>query len=90
MTLVTGIIGIAMLATFLGIMLWWVKALPLIIIIVFVFVLMLYDFVHARRRALSLEYSHCPACDHRKLSLGPPTLYEPRLSRHPRPRSAQE
>jgi hypothetical protein len=49
MTLVTGIIGIAMLATFLGIMLWWVKALPLIIIIVFVFVLMLYDFVQTVR-----------------------------------------
>ena len=49
MTLVTGIIGIAMLASFLGIMLWWVKALPLIIIIVFVFVLMLYDFVQTVR-----------------------------------------
>ena len=49
MTLITGIIGIAMLATFLGIMLWWVKALPLIIIILFVFVLMLYDFVQTVR-----------------------------------------
>ena len=34
MTLITGIIGIAMLAAFLGIMVWWVKALPLIIIVV--------------------------------------------------------
>jgi ABC-type amino acid transport system permease subunit len=49
MTLITGLIGIAMLATFLGIMLWWVKALPLIIIILFVFVLMIYDFVQTVR-----------------------------------------
>jgi hypothetical protein len=49
MTLVTGIIGIAMLAAFLGIMLWWVKALPLIVIILFVFVLMVYDFVQTLR-----------------------------------------
>ena len=34
MTLITGIIGIAMLVAFLGIMVWWVKALPLIIIVV--------------------------------------------------------
>ena len=38
-----------MLATFLGIMLWWVKALPLIIIIVVVVVLLLYDFVQTLR-----------------------------------------
>lgn len=51
MTLITGIIGAAMLATFLGIMLWWVKALPLIIIVVFVFLLLLYDFFGTLRRA---------------------------------------
>ena len=34
MTLVTGIIGIAMLMAFLGILLWWIKAVPLIIIVV--------------------------------------------------------
>ena len=34
MILITGLIGIALLATFLGIMVWWVKALPLIIIVV--------------------------------------------------------
>ena len=34
MTFVTGIIGIAMLMVFLGIMLWWVPAPPLIIIVV--------------------------------------------------------
>jgi hypothetical protein len=45
MTLVTGIIGIAMVLGFLGIMLWWVKALPLIIIVVVVMALLIYDFV---------------------------------------------
>ena len=34
MILITGLIGIARLAAFLGIMVWWVKALPLIIIVV--------------------------------------------------------
>jgi hypothetical protein len=38
-----------MLATFLGIMLWWVKALPLIIIVVLVLLLLLYDFVQTVR-----------------------------------------
>ena len=45
MTLVTGMIGIAMVLGFLGIMLWWVKALPLIIIVVVVMALLIYDFV---------------------------------------------
>jgi hypothetical protein len=48
-TFVTGIIGIAMLVTFLGIMLWWVKALPLILIICGVVLLLLYDFVQTLR-----------------------------------------
>jgi hypothetical protein len=43
--LITGIIGIAMLFAFVGIMVWWVKALPLIIIFVVVGSLLLYDFV---------------------------------------------
>ena len=43
--LITGIIGIAMLFVFVGIMVWWVKALPLIIIFVLVGSLLLYDFV---------------------------------------------
>jgi hypothetical protein len=47
--LITGIIGIAMVATFLGIMVWWVKALPLIVIIVFVMALMAYDFIQTVR-----------------------------------------
>ena len=51
MTLITGIIGIAMLATFLGIMVWWVKAPPLIIIVVVVLALLIYDFVQELRAA---------------------------------------
>ena len=43
--LITGIIGIAMVFVFVGIMVWWVKALPLIIIFVLVGSLLLYDFV---------------------------------------------
>jgi hypothetical protein len=49
MTLITGIIGIAMLVAFLGIMVWWVKALPMIIIVVGVVLLLLYDFVQTLR-----------------------------------------
>jgi len=48
-TLVTGAVGIAMLATFLGIMLWWVKALPLIIIVAITMALLIYDFVYTLR-----------------------------------------
>jgi hypothetical protein len=48
-TLVSGAIGIAMLAAFLGFMLWWVKALPLIIIVVVVMALLIYDFVYTLR-----------------------------------------
>jgi hypothetical protein len=51
MILITGLIGIAMLVTFLGIMVWWVKALPLIIIIVAVLALVLVDFVQELRAA---------------------------------------
>ena len=51
MTLITGLIGIAMVATFLGIMVWWVKALPLIIIIVGVLLLLVYDFLQELRAA---------------------------------------
>jgi hypothetical protein len=48
-TLITGLIGIALLVAFLGIMVWWVKALPLIIIVVVVLVLLLIDFVQELR-----------------------------------------
>ena len=47
--LIAGIIGIGMLATFLGIMLWWVQALPLIIIVLLVMALLIYDFVQTLR-----------------------------------------
>jgi len=43
--LITGLIGISMLLAFISIMVWWVKALPLIIIFAFVVCLLLYDFV---------------------------------------------
>jgi hypothetical protein len=51
MTLITGLVGIVMVATFLGIMLWWVQAPPLIIIVVFVLSLMVYDFLQEVRTA---------------------------------------
>ena len=38
---ITGIIGIAGVCAFLGILLWWIKALPLIIIVGLVVVLLL-------------------------------------------------
>jgi len=49
MALVTGIAGIAILLGFLGILLWWIKALPLIIIVVGVVLMLLYDFVQTLR-----------------------------------------
>jgi hypothetical protein len=49
LTLVTGLIGIAMLVVFLGILVWWIKALPLAIIVGAVVLLMLYDFVRTLR-----------------------------------------
>ncbi len=42
--LITGIIGIAMLIIFMGFMLVWVKAPPLIVICLVVFALLIYDF----------------------------------------------
>ena len=47
--LVTGIIGIAGIIAFLGILLWWIKALPLIIICIAVMLLLLWDFVQTVR-----------------------------------------
>jgi hypothetical protein len=48
-TLITGLIGIGLVVTFLGFMVWWVKAPPLIIIVVGVLVLLLIDFVQELR-----------------------------------------
>jgi hypothetical protein len=44
---ITGIIGIAGVCAFLGILLWWIKALPLIIIVGLVVVLVVIDFVQS-------------------------------------------
>jgi hypothetical protein len=49
MTFVTGLIGIGMLAGFLGFMLWWVPAPPLILIVVACISLLVYDFVQTMR-----------------------------------------
>lgn len=49
MTFVCGIIGIALYASFLGFMLVWVPAPPLIIIVVTVTILLVYDFVQTLR-----------------------------------------
>jgi hypothetical protein len=49
MMLITGLIGIAMLVAFLGILVWWIKALPLAIIVVGVVLLMVYDLVRTLR-----------------------------------------
>jgi hypothetical protein len=46
---ITGIFGIAALCIFLGILLWWIKALPLIIIVFGVVALLLVDFVQSLR-----------------------------------------
>jgi hypothetical protein len=47
--LITGIIGLAMAMTFLGFMVVWVPAPPLIIIIVGVMILAAFDFVQSLR-----------------------------------------
>lgn len=46
---ITGVIGIAGVCAFLGILLWWIKATPLIIIMVGVMLLLLVDFVQSLR-----------------------------------------
>ena len=47
--LITGLIGIAGVSVFLGIMLWWIKEVPLIIICVLVVALLIYDFYQSLR-----------------------------------------
>lgn len=47
--LLAGLIGIALMCGFLGIMIAWVKALPLIIIWVGVMLMMIYDFIKTMR-----------------------------------------
>jgi hypothetical protein len=47
--LIFGAIAIVLLGIFLGIMVWWVKALPLVVIIGFVMILIVYDWVRTVR-----------------------------------------
>ena len=47
--LVTGAIGVAGLLAFLGILLWWIKAPPLIVICLVVIGFVLYDFWESLR-----------------------------------------
>jgi len=49
MTFISGIIGIAMVIAFLGVMVVWVPAPPLIIIVVFVMALLIWDFIQTLR-----------------------------------------
>jgi hypothetical protein len=49
MTLITGLVGIAILLGYLGILLWWIRALPLVIIVVAVVLMLLQDFVQTIR-----------------------------------------
>ncbi len=49
MTFISGVLGIGMLAAFLGIMLIWVPAPPLIIIVVCVMLLLIWDFIQTLR-----------------------------------------
>lgn len=47
--LLAGLIGIALMCVFLGIMIAWVKAIPLIVIWVGVMLMMIYDFIKTMR-----------------------------------------
>lgn len=47
--LITGLIGLALVLTFLGILVAWIKAIPLIIIVVGVMILVVIDFVRSLR-----------------------------------------
>jgi hypothetical protein len=49
MTLITWLIGMALLGTFLGILLWWIKAPSLTLLVVAVLVLQVWDFVRTMR-----------------------------------------
>ena len=49
MNFVAGLIGILGYAAFFGFMLWWTKAIPLIVIVVLVGALLVYDWVQTMR-----------------------------------------
>ena len=44
---ITGVIGVAGVCVFLGILLWWIKAVPLIIICTLVMGLLVWDFYNS-------------------------------------------
>jgi CHASE2 domain-containing sensor protein len=46
---ITGLIGVVGVCAFLGILLWWIKAVPLIIICVLVMAMLIYDFYQSLR-----------------------------------------
>ena len=52
---ITGVIGIAGVLAFLGVLLWWIKAVPLIIICVVVMALLIWDFCKSLRAGESGE-----------------------------------
>lgn len=47
--LITGLIGLALMMTFLGFLVVWIKAIPLIVIVVSVVILAVVDFIHSLR-----------------------------------------
>ena len=47
---ITGLIGIAMVVVYLGFLLLWIKAVPLIIICVIVIGFVIYDFIRNLRQ----------------------------------------
>jgi hypothetical protein len=51
--LVTGLIGIFLVLAFVGFMLWWVPAWPLIIIVSVVMLLLVIDFMQSLRMGSS-------------------------------------
>ena len=47
--IVNGIIGIVLLFAFLGVLIWWIKSVPLTVIVVCSLLVMLYEFVQTLR-----------------------------------------
>lgn len=46
---VAGIIGIATVSVFMGVVLWWVPALPLVVISIVVAAMLIFDFIQTVR-----------------------------------------
>lgn len=47
--IVNGTVGVVLLLVFLGILIWWIKSVPLTVIVVGSLLVMLYDFVQTMR-----------------------------------------